>query len=176
MRLVLPLHILASIPLWALAPVFYLLTIGVIWVLRDWQEGLAYNVARSSQLGDAALFTIILMAVALLQDGRPVPPALNTWAMQVGILVIAAAVGYIWIKLDPTHRWGDRYHHLFVAPLLVYLGVNAAIIIFGAPPAYKVTAITLFAVWALLVLSDFAERRIDQRTYLQQQGIMGLKN
>jgi len=170
MRLVLPLHILAFTPWWILAPLVYFLTIGAIWALRDYQEGLGYNVARSSQFGDAMLFTIILMAVSMLQEGRPVPAALNLWVTQLSLLVIAVAVGYIWIKLDPTHRWGDRYHHMFVAPLLVYLGVNAAIIILYAGAGWEMLVATvLFLVWVGLVGWDFGSKRIDQRTYMKNE-------
>jgi hypothetical protein len=128
MRLVLPLHILATVPIWIQAPIYFLLSIGIIWMLRDAQEGIAYNAARSSQLGDAALLTIVLMAISMLQDGRPVPPPLNLACMQTMVFVIAVAVGLLWyFWLDPTVRWGDRYHHLVVAPMLVYLGINAGL-------------------------------------------------
>jgi len=177
MRLILPLHILAFTPWWILAPLAFMLTIGIVWILRDAQEGVAYNVARSSQFGDVALFTVIFMAVAMLQDGRSVPPALNLWVIQFCLLLIAAAVGYIWIKIDPTHRWGDRYHHMVVAPMLVYLGINAGVIILYAGALWEILlAVALLWVWLGLVSWDVHTGRLDQRKYLAGQGITGLKD
>lgn len=177
MRLVLPLHVLMSVPLWIQAPVYYLLSIGIIWMLRDYQEGVAYNVARSSQFGDAALFTIILMAVNMLQDGRPVPGPLNLALMQALLLIIAVLVGVIWyFWFDPTPRWGDKYHHLVVAPMLVYLGINAAVIIVYAGKGWEISvAIALLSVWGVLVDLDVNTGRLNQRQWLKEQGVTGLK-
>lgn len=177
MSLVLPLKLLAMTPMWILVLALYFLTIGVIWTLRDCQERLGYNVARSAQLGDAALVAVILIAIGMLQEGRSVDPALNTWVAQGGFLVIAASVAVIWIKLDPTKRWGDRYHHIVVAPMLVYLGLNAAIIILFAGARWEIISATILsAFWAGLVASDFKTGRMDQRQWLKEQGITGLKN
>lgn len=168
MRLILPLHILAVVPIWVQAVVLYLLAIGVIWYLRDKQEGLAYNTAFSSQIGDVLLIGIMLMASTLLQQGTPVPVLLNTWWMQAEFATIALAVGVIWLRVDPTTHWGDQYHHIFVVPLFVYLLLNAAIIIFGGAPAvYPIVGMLLLVCWGALAVVDHMQGRIDQPAWVK---------
>lgn len=160
-------YVLTMLPIWATALIMYMLTIGVLFILRDIFEGLFYNTSYSAMLGDGALVVVGLMTAGILQRGGV---SLPTWAQ--GILFhqfsffAAGLLGFVWSLLDQPKQWGDRYHHAVIAPLLCYLGLTLLPVIFWNGTRIEITAtVLLILLWAGLVVYDAVTRRLNQRQY-----------
>lgn len=167
------LRLLAILPLWLAPILLYVLSIGIIWFLRDYFEGFGYNTAFSSQIGDAFLMGCVLMGISFLREHRPVPAFLNDSLWQIALAVVGGGVGFVWFALDRPPQWGDRYHHLVVAPMLVWLGVASAAIILKSGKVWeKAVALLFFFAWAGLVGYDANTGRLPQRHYLAEHGIV----
>lgn len=164
--------VFVDMPVWALCTILFMLTINVLWVIRDTQERLAYNTAYSSQIGDVAFIAIIGMAATVAQrTGLPASATNGQWQAALGLF--AVAFGLIWAGIDKPKYWADRYHHMVIAPLYAYLLVNSAAIIFAgaSPRGYRPLAIVLFLAWTFLVARDHISGRINQREYLKRRNI-----
>lgn len=165
------LYLLAVTPLWVTVLVLYFATIGVLWLIRERFEGLGYNVALSSQLGDVFLIGVILIAVELLQ--LQTRTLLISGAAQMFLVVVAIIFGLIWWIADRPAQWADWYHHLVVAPLFVFLLVLSALVILWNGDTMRIAVAALLLVgWAGLVVYDFETGRIDQQAWLAKQGIV----
>jgi hypothetical protein len=159
-------YILFTWPIWASAFLLYMLTQGVLFVLRDRSEGLYYNTSYSAVLGDGALIVIVLMAAEILK--RVSESVVNWTAMDhISAAIVSVAVGVIWLCLAQPKYWGDRYHHLGIASLLCYLGITLLVpVIFRHGTKAEITAtICLILIWAVLVVYDAKTKRLDQRNY-----------
>jgi len=158
-------YLLSALPIWATALIMYMLTQGVLFVLRDWCEGLYYNTSYSAVLGDGALVCIVLMAAEILQRGAPWPAWVRGGLFQNGLfhfvaLFASLSLGVVWLILDQPKQWGDRYHHAVVAPLLCYLGVTLLPVIFLNGKGWEIAAtIFLILIWIGLVIYDVRTQR-----------------
>ena len=159
--------VLVILPIWATALILYIVTQGVLFILRDRREGLYYNTSYSAILGDGALIVVVLMAAEILQRGGT---SLPTWGQSghFHLLAIIAAifVGVFWFMVDVPEQWGDRYHHLVIAPLLCYLGITLIPMVYLNGSNFEVVATAcLILLWAGLVVYDAKTHRLDQRNY-----------
>ena len=175
-----PLHgshyILSVAPWWAVAGALYVATILVLWPMRLYFEGVAYNVAWSSKYGDIVLIAIVEIAQALLQYNLVQMPGWATgWVFHLVCACVAVAVG-TFLVLGPTPLWRsqitDNYHNFFVVGLYVYLLLSIAPVLWYAQGYSAIAAaLALLAVWALLAFDDVRTGRMDQRAYLMKQGV-----
>ena len=165
-------YALSVLPIWASALVFFGVTMGVIYVLRDIFEGLPYQVAYSAQLGDAALAGAVLVAATILQRGEALPGWLISGNFHVFAALISVSFGVTWWLIDRPTQWGDIYHHLFVAPLILYLAITLLpVILFNGTRIEKLCVLCFALLWAALVVFDITHARMNQRQWLQSHGV-----
>jgi hypothetical protein len=165
---------LLVLPIWATAAILYVVTIGVLYILRDRFEGLPYNVAYSSQVGDMFLICVVLIACTILQRGGEYPPA---WMLSTDYhslaAVVGVSIGITWWRIERPPHWGDIYHHLVVAPLFAYLAITLLPVIFKNGTREEVFATLGFALlWARLVVFDAKYKRLNQREWLLRHGFL----
>ena len=169
--------VLTVLPIWVTALTLYSIKLGAIFILRDRYEGLYYQVSYSAQLGDGALIAMVLMAAGILQRGGLFPP--SGW-FHIGALALGAVIGVGWWlidALDGLHlpidqqvrhemQWGDVYHHLVIAPLLVYLFVTLLPVIYkNGTSVEKIATVCMILFWVSLCIYDARNGRLDQRNY-----------
>ncbi|MBU0999164.1 hypothetical protein KKG24_02550 [Patescibacteria group bacterium] len=164
-------YVLSVLPIWVTALILYMVTQGVLFILRDRCEGLYYNTSYSAVLGDGALVVIVLMAAEILQRGAPWPVwgrggFFESGFFHITTLCAGILLGTVWLALDRPPQWGDRYHHAVIAPLLTYLSTTLVPVIFLKGTGMEITAtIFLILLWVGLVVYDVRTDRLDQRNY-----------
>lgn len=157
-------------PIWVIAMFLYGMS-SVIYVARDIFEGMPYQVAYSAQIGDAALFCVVLLAAGILQRGIVRIPYVLRWqTTQVGIFVASFCLGAVACITTLASRSGqgaDIYHDLWVAPLIMYFAATLLPIIFlNGTRVEKVATVCSIFLWAGLVFYDIDHNRINQRQWL----------
>ncbi len=159
-------RLLTVSPIWMTAFVLYIGTIGVLFVLRDKCEGLYYQTSYSAQLGDGGLIVIVLMVAEILKQGASMPTWLQSNWYHAMAIVVAVALGLVWVFRGHPKEWADYYHHLVIAPLLCYFGVTLVPVIYlNGTRGEKESTILLVLFWALLCWYDATAHRLDQRNY-----------
>ncbi|MBI3888508.1 hypothetical protein HY311_01810 [Candidatus Nomurabacteria bacterium] len=159
-------YVLATLPIWVTALLLYVLTMGVLFVLRDRCEGLYYNTSYSAVIGDGALIVIVLMAAGILQRVHAVPAWVQDERFHFVVATLSICFGVSWWRQDRPRQWADKYHHLFIAPLLAYCLVTLLPVVWGKGTKVEITATgCLFLVWLVFVIYDAATYRLDQRNY-----------
>ena len=153
--------VLALLPIWATALILYFLVVGVLFILRDRCEGLYYNTSYSSVLGDGALLGVVLIGADILQCFERVPDFTDGW-FHILVGVFSIAFGCLWLDRDKPKQWGDRYHHMVIAPMLAYLLITIVPVIFLNGTGIEVIAtICLLLFWVDWVLFDYIHHRRD---------------
>ena len=158
--------VLTTWPIWAIALVLYIATMGVIFFLRDRCEGMFYNTSNSAMIGDAALLAIVLMAAEILKQGPELHWILRCWQFHATSFVVGGVAGFIFLLKTLPEELADAYHNFVIVGLLVYLGITLLPVIFvcGLPAEITATAF-LIALWVALVSHDAKTKRLDQRKY-----------
>lgn len=165
-------YVLSVLPIWASSIILYAVTLGVIYVVRDFFEGLPYQVAYSAQFGDAALAGAVLIAATILQRGDPLPSRLSCGYFHVLAALVSVGIGITWWSLDRPAQWGDIYHHLFVAPLIFYLAITLLpVILINGTKVEKFCVLCFALTWATLLAFDLTHERMNQRQWLQCRGV-----
>ncbi len=153
-------------PVWGTAFILYMVTIGMIFLLRDLFEGLFYNTSYSSMLGDGALCAVVLMSAEMLKRGESPPQWTQSLKFHVGAAIVAVLFGFTWWSLDHPKQLGDIYHHLVIAPLLFYFALTLLPLILGRGTTREVVAtFAMILIWASLVVYDGFSQRLHQRGY-----------
>lgn len=167
---------LTVLPTWATVLILFMVTIGVIFILRDRCEGLFYNTSYSAMIGDGTLLVVVLIAAEILKRGiLPLksPEWMSLTEFHIFAGIVGAVLGFAWLELDQPKQWGDRYHHLVIAPLLCYLLLTLLPVIFKNGTSVEITAtICLIALWAVLFVYDAKTKRLDQRKYHSLGGLL----
>ena len=165
-------YVLSRLPIWASALLFLGVTLGVIYVARDAFEGLPYKVAYSAQFGDSALAGAVLIGATVLRRHDPLPWQITSGYFHLLAAIVSVGFGIMWWYLErPTH-WGDIYHHLFVAPLILYLAITLVpVILINGTKVEKVAVFCFALFWATLVGFDIKYERMNQRQWLQNHGV-----
>jgi hypothetical protein len=165
-------YLLSALPIWASALIMYGITVGAIYVARDFFEGLPYQVSYSAQFGDTALAGAVLIAATVLQRGSPLPWRLASEYFHVLAGVVSVSFGILWWSRDRPRHLGDIYHHLFVAPLILYLAITLLpVILSNGTRVERLAVFCLALVWAALVRFDLKHNRLNQRQWLESHGI-----
>ncbi len=114
----------------------------------------------------------VLVAATILQRGEALPGWLSSGYFHVFAALISVCFGVTWWSIDrPTH-WGDIYHHLFVAPLILYLAITLLpIILTNGTKVEKLCVLCFALLWAALVVFDVTHERMSQRQWLQRHGV-----
>ncbi len=157
--------LLVSLPLGATTFGLYVLTLGMIFILRDTKEGLFYNTSYSAMIGDGALLAVIVSAIGILKQGGRPPEWLAPDTQSV-LAVIGVFLGLAWYLRDNPKCPGDKYHHLVIAPLFFFLWFTMVpVIIKNGTWWDNALAVCCVVIWAVLVAYDAATGRLDQRRY-----------
>jgi hypothetical protein len=170
--------LLAVTPVWITVVTLLVFCIGILYPGRKYFEGVAYNVAYSSNFGDMALIGNFMIAVWGLQNGGRVPMFANRILYQLVCLAISALLGIVWqfVYMEGLEKKGrvamimDSYHNLVVAPMLIYLilFVNIPVMFASGNLFQWLLATTLVAIWAKLVFVDSNAERLDQQIWLRK--------
>jgi hypothetical protein len=165
-------YVLSALPIWASSLILYGVTIGVIYLARDFFEGLPYQVAYSAQFGDAVLAAAVLIGATILQRGDSLPSRFSNGNFHVLAALISVSFGLTWWAIDRPQHWGDVYHHLFVAPLILYLAITLLpVILINGKTGEKLWVLCFALLWATLVVFDVTHERMNQRQWLQSHGV-----
>ena len=163
--------VLFRLPIWASCLILYVVTMGIVYLLRDIFEGLGYQVAYSAQFGGALLVGAVFFAARILQRGE----ALSWWLISLHFHAFAAVISVIfgvtcWSLVRPTH-WGDIYYQLFIAPLLLYLALTLLpVIAINGKTVERVCVVCFALVQIALVAYDFKDGRFTQLPWIEKHG------
>ena len=164
--------LLSTLPIWATAFLLYIVTLGMIFVLRDRFEGLFYNTSYSAMLGDGALLAVVLMGGGILQRYAFLPEFFQTGRFHIEAILVAVAVGVTWWSMDHPQQWADVYHHIVIAPIIIYFGITLIpVIYYHGTKTEKIAVFCLVVIWAVLVVYDAKTKRLAQRSYMEGRGI-----
>jgi len=158
-------RILEAWPIWVIALLIYMVTMGVIFVFRDRCEGLFYNTSYSAMIGEASVLAIVLMAAEILKRGVALHWVLQCWQFHVVAFVVGMVIGLVWLFKTLPQEFADAYHNFVVVGLLIYLGITLLPVVFSSP-AEMLATICLIVLWVGLIAYDNAYDRLDQRKYL----------
>jgi len=171
---------LAWCPLWALALILYAMTDCAIHVLRDWREGLGYQVAYSAKIGDAGLIVVVLIAATILKRGNLTLPGwlmnetTQFWILFTG-MVIGLAVSAATMK-SRSGQLADRYHDMVIAPFILFFAITLVPVIYlGGTMTEKISTACLILLWVVLVIYDIKTERMNQRRWLEMHGVIILQ-
>lgn len=171
------LYILATLPIWATAAILFAVTMAAILIGRDVFEGLPYNVAYSAVIGDAGLVISILIAATILQRGVIYLPVWLQDGTFHGMIMLTCVVlcGSI-CALTLGSRSGqlmDIYHDVVIAPLILYCGITLVPVVYYNGTGVENGALICFVcLWLGLVFFDYKCKRMDQRSWLQNHGVV----
>lgn len=168
--------VLTKLPIWATAIILYTMSLGVIYIGRDYFEGLPYQVAYSAQFGDMFLFGAILIANGILQRKYAfIPRLLNNGHTQWVLFLFCVMIGIIISAATLDTRSGqemDVYHDVVIAPFILYCAITLLPVIFFRGKGLEVISTFCFiAIWAGLVAFDVHHDRINQRHWLTTHGV-----
>ncbi|KKP87388.1 MAG: hypothetical protein UR90_C0007G0026 [Parcubacteria group bacterium GW2011_GWC1_35_8] len=172
---------LKQFPCWLTIMMLMLLMASLL-VGRGILDGLPYNIASSSFLGENVLFiTVVLIAITVLQ--RPGKFGVPHWfcSSRVQVLIYLVCLGLCFLVSTHTidlrsGRWMDVYHDLAIAPLVVFLLIILLPVIYknGTGTENKVT-LCLLLLWGSLFGLDMATGMLAQCRWLQEHFGMMLK-
>ena len=173
-------YILMALPLWATAAILEAVLL-MIFVGRDIFEGLPYNIAYSSLIGDIGLMLAVLIGATILKRGEvKMSEWMQSKTAHILVLLLSVLLGIIVSVLTLSSRAGqimDIYHDVIIAPLFLYLAVTLLPVIFKKGKKAEITAVLCFVLlWASLVVFDIEHGRMYQREWLQNHGVILLKN
>jgi hypothetical protein len=164
-------RLLSASPLWLTFAVLYFLCIGVLHIGRWVFEGRAYNTSFTSEYGDVALITVVLIGMTVMKNQPMVSGVWGVLDFQVtlaGMCLIAGLASNYYLNAKEVM---DIYHNMFVLPLLAYLILSTVPIVFKYGTTRDKKAVVAFIViWAAFGLYDIATGRLDQRTWLHNHG------
>lgn len=142
----------------------------IILRLGRWRfEGMSYDVAFSSWIGDSALICIIVTGCAVLRRGAPIP----SLAWQAACIAAALYTLIVFFIVARPKRQMDIWHNIFTVPVLVLLLSSLApVIIEAGSPWEKVLSASLFITWVVCLTIDLLTGRLDQEKYLRGKRIL----
>jgi hypothetical protein len=155
-----------------------MLLMSSLLVGRGILEGLPYNIASSSFLGENVLFiTVVLVAITVLQRSyKPGEFGVPYWfcSSRVQVLIYLVCLGLCFLVSTHTidlrsGRWMDVYHDLAIAPLVMFLLIILLPVIYknGTMTEKKVT-LCLLLLWGSLFGLDMATGMLAQCRWLQE--------
>ena len=171
--------LLVELPVWVIATLFMFLSVGILHIGRLKLEGIPYNVALSSEVGDLFLVGVITIAATAIQRNPSGLPELLAGRHELHLAIMAVAYGvgvYLLVTkwTTPSGTEGmDRYHHVFVLPTLAYfVAISFLALLFSGRWYELFIAVVFVGVWAYLFNFDDKHGLLDQRPYLEQRGIV----
>ena len=131
-------------------------------LLRHVFEKVQYQTAWSASVGDPLAMGNVLIAHWLLHHGARPPWWLNSLYHEASIAA-GLVIGIGWFIRDKPKRWGDRFHHLVIAPIVAYAGFTIMPIVYTSGSPYQMKLGTaLIAIYLALAAIDWYSGLIDQ--------------
>lgn len=143
---------------------FLLVSEVPIQLMRNHFEGSQYQVAWSADWGGYCLLLITLIGIGVLQRGHSLPESLGD-NFQATMGIISFVIGAIWLATDWKTQKADRWHHIIVAPLQIFLFLTMLPVLWGGPSLEFWYAFCLFVVFIVLLLIDVIDGRLPQRRW-----------
>ena len=173
-------YVLATLPIWATAAILVFILLAVF-IGRDILEGLPYDIAYASLVGDFALMIVALISATILHRnelkiGRWLQiPAVHV-AILAGSILLGILVSFVTLNLR-SGQLMDIYHDVIIGPLFLYLGITLLPVIFKNGTKKEIIASLCFILlWASLVGFDIRTDRMNQREWLQNHGVTFTQN
>lgn len=164
-------YVLSTLPIWATLMILLAVSMVPIQVMRNYFEGMQYQVAWSADFGGMAQALVMVIAIGILQRG---PTNLLNDTFQVIAGIISLAIGAMWLKADWDTQWADRYHHIACFPLQLFLLVTLLPVIYRNGTTVEwIATICFFALFLFLFVIDIKQERLAQRPWLRKH--MGVK-
>jgi hypothetical protein len=163
---------LAALPVWGISLVLWFVTVEVIRLGRWRFEGLGYNLALSSTIGDLLLTASIAMNAEILHRTGELPTWLASRSLQEFCLAVAVVASIVGIAKMHGQQKMDTYHDVVVMPLYIYLIGITALIPFVSGYGYeKLAEVMLIGGWLVLVLADQKRGVLAQKKWLVEHGL-----
>jgi hypothetical protein len=153
-----------------LLAVFVVISMAPIQVMRRYIEKMRYQIPWSADFGGVALALIMLDAVLILQHGGRIvlPYGTDRFSLFAGVVSIVS--GLVWTAWDWDTQWADRYHHLFVFPLQLFLLSTLLPVVVGwGTKEDKWISAGLLVLFCLLFYVDVKEGNLSQREKIKEQ-------
>ena len=104
--------------------------------------------AWSAILGDQLLAVALVIVIVVIKRGVDLPPLLENRYYLLLALALGIEIGVVWFLLERPKQWGDRYHHLVVAPMVAYVIFAILPIVFvGGTTSEIYTTLSLIAIY-----------------------------
>ncbi|MDB5259549.1 MAG: hypothetical protein JWO73_757 [Candidatus Taylorbacteria bacterium] len=163
-------HYLFSVTeIWAQVFVLYMLLYGVQHPMRFLFKGIGYNVAWSASIGDIALLCCILMGASTMQKNGIHHQWLASGAFHALAITGSMLLGIVVQGIFRQEGASDRYHTLFIVPLLMYLSLSFTLLTLLEGTAQdKIWTALLVLFWIALCAFDWITGRIDQPKWWKQ--------
>ena len=172
---------LVQVDCWLVCTALLLLCIILLPVIRQFNEGIGYNIAMSSFIGDMGVITHITAGFWLLNHAESgmllwTDDVLPEWAVSwwYGLAAVMSIPLTMWalggfrkLAAVAVYRLADRYHDLFVGPMLVSMSLVTLPVVVEDGWALLVS-VPGFGVWLWCVWADMKANRMDQWPYLTQ--------
>lgn len=154
-----------------------LVSIGAMFFIRDFFEGLAYNTSRCALWGGCAVLGVVYLGIDLLHNAI-VPPALTsgTFHFAAGVLSCIIAVINVGTLLRKTpsrqETVMDLYHNWILLPGYIYLLATLIPLIITLGSEWQIVALFVLAViYGLTARLDVVAKRLDQPKFLKDNGL-----
>ncbi len=169
---------LATTPIWATVATLFFLTIAILHIIRNFSEGMNYNISLTSEIGDMALIMIIVISATILQRGIAGygVSATEKIGFQIITLIITAFICFGGLIHDVFNKnketSADFYHNAIINPLFFLLLLNSIPIIWNHGMLIeKISALCFAFVWTGLLVFDWQTGRLHQTEWLVSKGI-----
>lgn len=170
-------YLLTQYPSFQTVTVLGLVSIGAMFFIRDFFEGVAYNTSRCALWGGCAVLGVIYLGIDVLHNSI-VPPALTsgTFHLAVGVIsvMISIAVRSSLLRKNPGTKETvmDTYHNWILLPGYIYLLVTLAPVILVCGSGWHSFSLALLAItYGLTLLHDMHTGRLDQPAFLRDHGL-----
>lgn len=165
-------YVLNELPIWFLALMLDVLCIDILFLGREKLEGLAYNVAFSSQYGDRALIGCVLIGASIIHRQEVVPHFLGSGLFQFICAILAILSGHLVQIVLKSRQTMDVYHNAIIVPIfLASLAAALPMTYLYGSAVEKISTVALFGVWVFLLVYDAVEGRLDQRKWLAKRKV-----
>jgi len=167
--------VLKEFPLWIIAATLMAMMVILV-VGRGFLEGLPYNVAYSSIVGENGFIIVVLIAATVLKRE---PVCIMSWFSYIEahisflVLSLAICLSISIFTLDlRSGQWMDIYHDIVVAPLFMFLTIMLLPVIWkNSRGVEKKVTLCLMLLWISSFGYDITKGSLAQRPWLRSHGV-----
>lgn len=164
--------LLSLMPSWVVIVILFSVVYFFQGLFRWNKNGFYWNASASSLVGDNFLIFFILIGHEVLKQGVDLSGPFFERKIQFCTFVSLVTLASFINRATFDGRWGeaeDHYHDFVVIPLLAYLVISLAPVIYlGGVGLEKFFAVAFFLGWAALGRYDILAGRINQKKWLKE--------